>query len=284
MQLLHKAGALHEHAARSAGRVEDLSAFGFEHIGDQRHQRNGREELTAIVCFLVGKLGQEVFADAPEDITRHVLQFIGVERPQQLTEHFIIQLLILGFKEHAFERGIVLFDGFHRLDDGVRAIGFAGQRHQIIELGVRSQEDGTLLREILLGQLAGLTSALRQPRFDGVLHHQKAALSMAQEDQSHYGHEILVAGIVGIRAQVIRGVPKSLFNGFDIFELGHGEGNFIIGLWPPAGHVRDGAVEFVRNGGSAEVDEGGGEGGNSIKTSTSILSRSQLDEWNGFFF
>ena len=82
---------------------------------------------------------------------------------------------------------------------------------------------------------------------------------MAQEDQSHYGHEILVAGIVGIRAQVIRRVPKSLFNGFDIFKLGHGVRNFIIGLGPPASHVRDGAVEFGDDVWSAEVDESGGQ-------------------------
>ena len=88
---------------------------------------------------------------------------------------------------------------------------------------------------------------------------------MAQEDQSHHGHEILVAGIVGIRTQIVRRVPKSFFDGFDIFELGHGEGNFIIGLWPPAGHIRDGAVEFVRDFRSAEVDEGGGEGGYNAK-------------------
>ena len=85
---------------------------------------------------------------------------------------------------------------------------------------------------------------------------------MAQEDESHDRHEILIARIVGIRAQIVRCVPKSFFNGFDIFKLGHKVGFSLGGIvsLPPAGDIRDGAVEFVRDGGSAEVDEGGGEG------------------------
>ena len=116
---------------------------------------------------------------------------------------------------------IVRFDGVHRLDQRLCTVSVVWQGHQIIELGVRTQEDGTLLREILLGQLARLATALRQSRLDGILHRQKSAVCVAQEDKSHDRHEILIAGIVGIRAQIVRCVPKSLFNGFDIFELRH---------------------------------------------------------------
>jgi hypothetical protein len=35
----------------------------------------------------------------------------------------------------------------------------------------------------------------------------------------HHRHKILVAGIVGIRAETVRCVPRSFFNRFDIFEL-----------------------------------------------------------------
>lgn len=33
--------------------------------------------------------------------------------------------------------------------------------------------------------------------------------------------EIFIVGIVGIRAEVICRVPKSFFDGFDVFQLGH---------------------------------------------------------------
>lgn len=58
---------------------------------------------------------------------------------------------------------------------------------------------------------------------------------MAQEDESHDRHEILIAGIVGIGAESVRCVPKSLFNGFDIFKLGHKMG-FSLGGIVSLGH------------------------------------------------
>jgi len=45
---------------------------------------------------------------------------------------------------------------------------------------------------------------------------------MAQKDQAHDGHEVLVAGVVRVRTQVVRRAPQTLLYCFDVFELGHG--------------------------------------------------------------
>ena len=84
--LLDDARALHEHAAGTTGRIQHGAALGVEHMGNQRDQRDGGEELAAVVRLLVGELGEEVFVDAPEDIAGDLLQLIGVEGAQQLAE------------------------------------------------------------------------------------------------------------------------------------------------------------------------------------------------------
>lgn len=63
------ASTLHEHATRTAGWIEDRSTLGIEDVGDQRDQRNRRKEFAAIVCLLIGELGEEVLIDAPEHVT-----------------------------------------------------------------------------------------------------------------------------------------------------------------------------------------------------------------------
>ena len=64
--LLHGAGALHEHAAGAAGRVEHRAALGVQHVGDQRDQGDGGEEFAAVMSLLVREPGQEVLVDAAD--------------------------------------------------------------------------------------------------------------------------------------------------------------------------------------------------------------------------
>ena len=80
--LRHGAGTLDEHAAGSARRVEHRAALGVQHVGNQRHQRDGGEKFAAVVGFLVGELGEEVFVDATKDVAGHPLQLIGIEGAQ----------------------------------------------------------------------------------------------------------------------------------------------------------------------------------------------------------
>jgi hypothetical protein len=42
---------------------------------------------------------------------------------------------------------------------------------------------------------------------------------VTQEDQPHHGHEVFVARVIRIRAQIVRGIPQALFDCFDVFQL-----------------------------------------------------------------
>ena len=103
----HGAGALHEHAAGAARRVEHGAALRVQHVGDQRHQRDGREELTAVVRLLVGELGEEVFVDAPEDVALDPFQLVGVEGAQQLAEDVVVQFLVFALGQDAAQAVVV---------------------------------------------------------------------------------------------------------------------------------------------------------------------------------
>jgi hypothetical protein len=132
--LLHGACALDEHAAGAAGRVEHGAAVGIEHVGDERDQRHGREELAAVVRLLVGELPEEVLVDAAEDVPGDLLQLVRVQLAQQVAEHLVVQRLVLAPGQDAAEAGVVRFDGLHGGDDRGHAVLAVGQRDQVIEL------------------------------------------------------------------------------------------------------------------------------------------------------
>ena len=65
---LHEAGALHIHAARTAGRIEQSSGEGLRDLGDQHHQGRRRKELTPFLPLAAGELAEEVFVDPTEGV------------------------------------------------------------------------------------------------------------------------------------------------------------------------------------------------------------------------
>ena len=148
----HDPGALHEHAARTAGRVQHRALVRFDHIGDQGDQGYGGEELAVVVGLEVGKTGQEVFINATEDISRGAFEFVGIERPQQLAQHLVVQFLVLRLGQQALQSLVIGLDGFHGRHDGLDAVTAVFQGHQMIELGLGAQKNGPLAGKILLGR------------------------------------------------------------------------------------------------------------------------------------
>ena len=176
-------------------------------MGNERDQGDGGEELAGVVGLLVGKLGEEVFVDAAEDIAFDRFQLLAVEGSQQLAEHLIVQLLVFALGQDAAQVVVILFNGLHRLDDGLCTIGAAGQRDEIVELGLRLQINGALLGEVFLGQRTRLAAATGQRRLDLRLHREIAAVGVAEEHQAHHRQEVFIAGVVGVGPQVVGGAP-----------------------------------------------------------------------------
>ena len=52
----------------AAGRVEHAAVVRLDDVDDGLHQRDGREELAAVMRLLVGELGEEVLVDAAEHV------------------------------------------------------------------------------------------------------------------------------------------------------------------------------------------------------------------------
>ena len=176
--------------------------------------------------LLVGEPGEEVLVDAPEDIARDLLQLVGVERAQELAEHVVVQLLVLRLGQDAAQAVVVRLDGLHGLDDGPGPVLAVGQGDEVIELSLRTQEDGALAGEIFLRDGPLLSAAGGKAGLDLVLHGQIAAVGVAQEHQAHHRQEVLVAGVVGVGAQGVGRTPEARLDRFDVFELGHGAAVF----------------------------------------------------------
>ena len=218
---LDDAGGLNEHAARSAGRIKHDAEIGLKHLGDERHERNRREELAAVMRLGTGELREEVFVDAPEHVARHFLQLFRVQLAQKLSENLVVQLVVFLLRQNALQRLVVRLDGLHRADNGLGAVGGIRQRNKIVELRLRTEEHGALRGEVLLRRLARLATPRRQRLDHFVLHRQITAVGMAKEDKPHHGHEKLVRGEIGIRPQRIRRAPKPLLNCLYMLKLCH---------------------------------------------------------------
>ena len=210
--------ALHEHPARAAGRVEHAAVVRLDDVDDGLDQRDGCEELAAVMRLLVGELGEKVLVDAPEHVAVRAPQGRVVEGAQKLAEHVVVEFLVLGLGQGAAQGLVVLLDLLHRIDHHLRAISAVRQGDEIVELRFRLQEDGALPGEVLLGECAWPAPARRQRGLDLGLDLEEAAVGVAQEDQPHDGQEILVAGEVGVGTQVVRAGPEPFLDRAKVFQ------------------------------------------------------------------
>jgi hypothetical protein len=102
---------------------------GLDYFGDHADQRHRCEEFAVIVRFEVGELRQEIFVDAAEDVATRLLEFVRVERAQQLTEHIVVEFGVLALGQHALETVVIFLDGFHCVLDIAVALGAVRPRH-----------------------------------------------------------------------------------------------------------------------------------------------------------
>lgn len=161
-------------------------------IADVEHQH-----LVA-VRFRLGTVEEPELAGDGAGVEEVGLELLRIEGAQQLAEHSVVEFLILALGQHAPQALVVGLDGLHGFDDRLGAVGAVGQGHQGVELGLGLQEDGALLREILLGQWPGPAASGGQVCFDGVLDREIPAVGMVQEDQAHDRQKIFVAGVAGV--------------------------------------------------------------------------------------
>ena len=130
----HEFNRLHEHAARTAARVEDAAFVRGEHFDEELDDAAGRVELTAFLALSTGEFAEEIFIDAPDDVLGTALlvaQPDGGDEVNDAAETLLVQMRAgVFFGQDAFERGVVALDGDHgaieQLADG-RVFGAALQ-------------------------------------------------------------------------------------------------------------------------------------------------------------
>ena len=81
---VHEVAALDEHAARTAGWVQQCAFLRLDDVHDHLHQGFRREEDAVVGGDVLGELVQEVFVDAADHVAAHGVDLIVVEDAQQL--------------------------------------------------------------------------------------------------------------------------------------------------------------------------------------------------------
>jgi len=100
-------------------------------------------------------------------------------RVQQLTEDCVVQLAVFRLGQLAAQGLVVLLDRFHGVLDGLGAVVGVGQLHQVVELGLGSEVDRSLLCEVCLLERRPPAAPGGQARLDLVLHGEEAAVGVA---------------------------------------------------------------------------------------------------------
>ena len=136
--LAHELGRLHKHAARTAGRVEDVTVVGFDDLHDQLDERGGGEKLAAAMALAEGELAQEIFVDLAEGVAFDI-HGNGIENLEQFKEHTVFEAVV-GLGEHAAQVLVFGLDGGHGIIDFLTHIGAFGLVEQGRKAGRFGQE------------------------------------------------------------------------------------------------------------------------------------------------
>ena len=109
---LHEAGALHVHAARPAGRIQQPPSERLHDFSDQNHQRRRRKELAPLLALAAGEFPEEVFVDPSERIKFQIGGDLGDALEQRCQQLGRKQVVAAG--QHPGELAVGCLDQAHR--------------------------------------------------------------------------------------------------------------------------------------------------------------------------
>lgn len=146
--LFNKLSRLHEHTARTAGRVEDCAAVGLDDLNHEADDRARGEELATTLTFSKRKLAEEILVDLSEHIAGRIIRNV-VELPEQIEWQRLHLLcagepVVLVFRQAAFEFGLVLLDRLHHLFECLGDVLILGEVQQVAVAGVFGQIEAAL--------------------------------------------------------------------------------------------------------------------------------------------
>lgn len=116
-----EARGLHEEAAAAHRRVIDAPLVGLKHGDDEADDGFGGEVLAAAFAFGEGKAAEEVFVNVAEDVfgaeCAVVAEGVFGEELDETDEGLAADAVVADALQHAFEFGVVFFDGVEGVVD-----------------------------------------------------------------------------------------------------------------------------------------------------------------------
>ena len=229
---VHKIAGLDKHSAAAAGGVQQHTAGGFQHIDNHFDQRFGGKEHAVILRNVLGKLIEEVFVNAANDIPAHFIQGIIVENSQQLSQQFIREHgVVLG--QHAGQLFRLGFYQLHGVVDhlpqtvhGVavhanepRGGNVGGKIDKVFILRFLRKKQGAFGRKVAGFHRQDPAIAHRAVFENLSLHQFKAAVGIAQKDKPQHRHTILVRGQLRPGTKQIRRLPQVRFQFSNVYHF-----------------------------------------------------------------
>ena len=205
-----EAGALHEHAAGAAGRVEDAAVEGLDDADDELDDGGGGEELAALLALAHGEVAEEVFVNLAEGVPLDV-HGDGVHGLEQFLEQGVLEAVV-GLGQHVLEVGVLRLDGAHGVVDGRADVGplrQLDQRRETRRLGQVEHAPGLIVRRADLPPPAACARQFLRRRLELVV-------GIAQKDQPQHRDGVFRGLQLGIGPQLIRRVPQA---GFDVVAV-----------------------------------------------------------------
>src|SRR5665647_839041 len=124
----HKARALHEHTARTGGRVEDEAVEWFNNADDEPDNRGGCEELATLLPFAHSEVTKEIFVDLAEGVSFYV-HGDGIHDFEQFHEQGTLEAVV-GLGKYILEAGIRHFNSAHSFVDSSTYVSALRQRDE----------------------------------------------------------------------------------------------------------------------------------------------------------
>ncbi|MDB6063988.1 MAG: hypothetical protein JWR26_196 [Pedosphaera sp.] len=127
----HEFLRLHEHAARTAARIEHAAFVGFQHGDEHLHDALRGVELAAALAFRAGELAEKVFIDATEHVLGLRRRFVEPDVADDVHESAEPDFVQAGpgviARQDAFERRILALNRAHGVVENfanLRRLGF----------------------------------------------------------------------------------------------------------------------------------------------------------------
>lgn len=159
---LNKLRRLNEHTPRTAGGVKYFTFVWLDNLHDSADNAFGGIKLPSLLSFIAGKLTEEIFINAPQDVTRFsaTKMQIVLKNINHISETPLVELrsgVILG--EYSLELLVLALKSLHRLIDNNADFSRKGRIDYLVPAGVCGNKEyavayifvGILFKSFTLG-------------------------------------------------------------------------------------------------------------------------------------